>query len=452
MAKASGRRDTGDGGLYKRANGLYVGAVDVPTTDGKRHRAYVSSKSYTIAAKKLRKLVKEIEDGTYTASGSTTVEQWCNRWLTSIVKPNVRPKTYLYYESAVRIQIVPNIGAVKLSKLTQEHVRHMHRAIWKTGSTRNAVKGHQALQKALADAVCEGLIPRNVADLVKKPQHTAKTYGALTAAQATHLVNTAVDLGDPLASRWAGGFYTGARPAEILGLTWPYVDLENEVIVLAWQLQHVSKVHGCAAGAAAADGGFPCGRVRPGWCPQARWDLPPGLDHRVLEGSLLLTPPKTKAGFRVVPIARPLLQMLRAHRAATAGQPNPHDLVWHIDGRPIYDRDDRRSWLALTEAAGLAKRKAGSGAVDGGPRKRREAVEWEVRPPAPYISRHTMGTMLEDAEVPEDVRMKLMGHNSIAAHRGYLHGGQGALRKAITALEDALDVEVDEEEPDCGVS
>lgn len=445
MASATNtpRRDHGDGGLYKRANGLWVGAVDIPTTDGKRRRATVSSKSYKIAAAKLRKLRQEVEDGTFTASGNTTVEQWCKRWLESIVKPNVRPKTYRYYESAVRIQLVPNIGGLKLSKLTQEDVRSMHRAIWQTGSTRNAVKGHQALQKALADAVNEGLIPRNVADLVKKPKHTAKSYGALTAAKARHLVNTAVDLKDPLASRWAAGFYTGARPAEILGLTWPYVDLEAGEIELAWQLQHVSKAHGC--GNPTPGGDYPCGRQRPGWCPQAHWDLPPGLEHRQLQGSLLLTPPKTQAGFRVVPLAQPLLLMLRAHRAATAGQPNPHELVWHVNGRPIHDRDDRHSWAAITEAAGLAKRKATSAAVDGAPGQRRPTVEWEVRPPAPYISRHTMGTMLEDAEVPEDVRMRLMGHHSVNAHRVYLHGGQGAKRKAIAALEDAMDVDIDDE-------
>lgn len=419
------RRARGEGSLYQQPNGMWVARVEVPSTDGKRRRAKVSSMKYDEAVKKLRKLLREVDDGTFVASGNTTVAQWCDGWLESIVRARVRPKTFKHYEEAVRLLIKPTVGRHRLSKLTQEHVRQMHRDIQVT-STRNAVKAHQALQKALTDAVREGLLARNVAELVDRPKHLAASRGALTSAQARMLINTAVDAGDQLASRWAFAFYTGARPGEILGLQWDRVDLKSGLADLAWQMQHISKDHGCGAD--------PCGK-RPGYCPKARWNLPAGFDKRELTGSLLLTRPKTKAGARVVPLAGPLLAMLRAHRVTTAGQPNPHNLVWHNGGQPIHDRDDRHSWTAACEAAGLARRRTSTDEVSGARSVRHPKVEWEVRPPAPYVSRHTAATLLQEAGVPEDIRMAIMGHSSIVAHRGYLHTEQGPKRAAIAALE-----------------
>lgn len=505
----SKRRARGEGSFYQREDGMYVGRVDVPTLNGKRRRAVVKSMKYDVAIKKFNKLRREVEDGTYAASGNTTVGKWCEYWLDNIVKPRVKPKTFDYYEEAVRLHIVPHIGKIRLSKLAPHHVRGMTGAIQET-STRNAVKAHQALQKALTDAVREGLLARNVAELVDRPKHITRSYGALTPDAARHLVNTAVDRGDPLASRWCAGFYTGARPAELLGLTWEHVDLEAGVIELAWQLQTHKRVHGCHASK-------PCGRKRPGSCPKAKWDLPAGFEYRETEGSLLLTRPKTKAGWRQVPLAGPLLAMLRAHYAATAGQDNPYGLVWHVDGRPISHRDDHHAWVAAAEASGLARRvhqpepadpggdvllttqdvadalgvsrptvvkymeagrlpfedrqgrwryvklgdlldsdlvldqaaldavcdrRAGVRARGLERAKTHGKIEWEVRPPAPYVSRHTMATLLQDAGVPEDVRMLIMGHSSIVAHRGYLHGGQGPKREAIAALEAVYDTAV----------
>jgi integrase len=507
----SKRRARGEGSLIQQPDGLWVGRIDVPSTNGKRRRAKVTSMKYDEAVRKFNKLRREVEDGTYAASGNTTVTKWCDYWLDNIVKPRVRPNTFRYYEEAVRLHIAPNIGKVRLSKLTQRHVREMQAAIQATGSTRNAVKAHQSLQKALTDAVREGLLARNVAELVDRPKHLTRSYGALSPDAARHLVNTAVDRGDPLASRWCAGFYTGARPAELLGLTWEHVDLEAGVIELAWQLQNHKRVHDCGPMQIGGEPMYPCGRRRPSACPKATWELPAGFDYRETEGSLLLTRPKTKAGWRQVPLAGPLLAMLRAHRAATAGQPNPHDLVWHAGGKPISHRDDHHAWVAAAEASGLARRKylppvaadpggdvllttqdvadalqvsrptvvkhmeAGrlpfeerqgrwryvkladllasdleldQASLDAvcerraGVRTRGAAraathgkVEWEVRPPAPYVSRHTMATLLQDAGVPEDVRMLIMGHSSIVAHRGYLHGGAAPKREAIAALE-----------------
>lgn len=439
MAK---RRARGEGSLIQRkSDGMWIGRVDLPSTNGKRRRATVKSMKYTVAMEKFNKLRREVEDGTYATSGTMTVAQWCEQWLEAIVRPRVRPGTFTYYEQTSRLHVVPHVGKIRLNKLTPANVLTMQQAVQKK-STRNAVAAQQVLQKALTDAIRWGLLARNVAELVDKPKHLTKSYGTLTADAARHLINTAVDRGDPMASRWCAAFYTGARPAEILGLTWEHVDLEAGVIELAWQLQPHVKVHGCGA-TVDADGRYPCGRKRPGGCPKAKWNLPAGFDHRETEGSLLLTRPKTAAGWRVVPLAGPLLAMLRAHRANTAGQDNPHGLVWHVDGRPIHRRDDYAAWIAAAVASGLG-RPAG-GCADPYQLDTHKHIDWEVRPPAPYIARHTMTTLLDDAGVPESVAMLITGHSSVVAHRRYVHGSVGPKRAAIAALEAAYDGEVVDE-------
>lgn len=399
----SSRRGKGDGGLYKRADGKWVGTVELPTTDGTRRRKTVVSRDRGKAAQKLRELQRAVEAGQISSTPQATVEQWLKHWLEDIHKTEVRPKTYKHYEEAIRLHIVPQIGAKRLDKLTPDEVRTMIRTI-QGYSTRAAVKAHQALSRALGDAVKEGVLFRNVADAVHRPKHTAKPPDAIGVDAARVLIRHALDNGDPLAARWAAAFFTGARQAELLGLTWDRVDLDAGMMDLSWQLQYLSKVHGC-------DPAGSCGKQRPGFCPSARWDLPPGFEYRECYKSLAWTRPKTAAGTRLVPIAEPLLVLLRMHWASEEPPP-PHSLVWHHpDGRPVSPREDHRAWRVALRAAGFTD-------------------------PLPnlHAARHTTATLLLKAGVPEQIRMLIMGQSSIAAHRGYVHVDQTLKREAVAQL------------------
>lgn len=401
------RRGRGDGGLYKRSDGMWCASIDIPSHDGRRKRKVVSSKDRKKAAAKLAEAIKARDEGQLVGSPRMTVASWLDQWLTLVVKPNVRPKTYRHYEQAVRLHLKPQIGGIRLSKLTQADVRRTLVSV-QGYSTRAAQKAHQALVKALNVAVGDGLVPRNVAAHVDKPKHARKPSDPLAPLGVRKMINAALDAGDPLASRWAAAFWTGARQAELLGLEWNRVDLEDGFIDISWQLQTLTQEHGCGE---PDDQGYPCRRSRPGFCPNRHWELPPGLEWRPCHRSLVWTPTKTAAGQRWVPIAGPLLALLRAHAAATADQPNPHGLVWHhTDGRPIGPREDHRAWHAALARAGLPPTKL-------------------------HAARDTTATLLMEAKVPEQVRMEIMGHSSVAAHRGYIHVDQGPKRAAMAALE-----------------
>ena len=191
------------------------------------------------------------------------------------------------------------------------------------------------------------------------------------------------------------------------------VDLEDKTIDLAWQLQQLPQRHGC--GAAAGDGTWPCGRKKAAYCPAREFDIDPGDEVKVCHRGLAWIRPKTTAGKRLMPIIDPLVRKFQEHRVATAGQPNPHNLVWHHrDGRPVYHKDDHEAWQALLIAAGVRE-------VDG-----------------PTIDQHrtrnTALTMLLDAGVDPHIINATVGHSDVAMTRGYQYVDLSLARQAFENL------------------
>lgn len=394
------RRPRGDGSLFQRDDGLWVGRVELPqTVDGKRRWKKVSAKDRNQAIRKLKKLRADVDSGRIAVTSAATVQQWLQRWLNDIHKRKIRPSTHKSYDRVIRHHINPHIGQKRLDRLTPAHIRHMHDAI---ESSRAAQQAHIILQRALDDAVKEGTVTRNVAKLVDKPQHVTAGRTPLSADQCKQLIRSAFDTQDPWATRWAAALLLGARQGELLGLQWSRVDLQHGIADFSWQLQYTTQAHGC--GDRHSDGTWPCGRTRPGFCPQRHWDLPRGFDHHVLHRSLLITRPKTAKGTRIVPLPAPLWSALEA--LPRQGE-NPHDLVWHHnDGRPINPRDDYTNWQAALKAAGL--------------------------PPAPlHVARHTTATLLLQAGVPEEIRMAILGHAGALVARQYAHVDTSLARRSM---------------------
>jgi integrase len=413
--KRTKRRSPGDGALFQRGDGMWTGSVEIPSADGKRRQKRVYAKDYKVAKAKLDELRGDIAKGMIPVSSTTTVAVWLRYWCDEIKKPHLRPNSYDWYDEAVRLHITPHIGNKKLRQLTPQQVREM---LAKANTPGNAQRAWKVLKMSLGDAITEGLIGRNVAEAVKKPEHVKQTRGALTSEAAKIVIRAAIDLQAAsdettplLATRWAAALLTGARPAELLGLEWSRVDFENNVLDLAWQLQQVDRSHGC--GDPNGDV-YPCGKKRAAFCPAACWDLPADFEYRECRGGLLWTRPKSDAGTRIVPIVAPLRAMLVQHQQI--GGPNPHNLVWHRpDGHPLTRHDDSAHWRQVMAAAG--------------------------QPPVdPYACRHTCATLLQELGVDEAVRMQIMGQSSAAAHSAYIHVSQDQSRKALGKLADAVGV------------
>lgn len=400
--KPRARRTKGDGGLSQRADGTWIGRVELPPVNGKRRGKTVSSKSFDIATKRLKKLRTDVDSGRIAVTGNISVAKWLDQWIT-VIHPNsprgIRPTTIRDYKTTIRLHINPHIGTKKLDKLTRTHVRQMHDAL---GPRRAAEKAHIVLQKALKDAEREGLITVNVAELVYKPTYTKTKRKSMSVDTAKHIIATAYASRDESeATRWAAAFLTGARQGELLGLTWDRIDFISGVMDISWQLQQLPQSHGC--GEPDPKNNYPCGKKRPGWCPQRHWEMSPTFEYVECHRSLVWTHPKTEAGERFVPIVAPLLIKLRELHANQGV--NPRNLVWHYpDGRPIGPREDYESWKQLLIDAKVI------------------APEKETLPM--HMARHTTASLLRSAGIDEQTRMEILGHATVDSQRIYAHADQ----------------------------
>ena len=83
MAAGNRRRATGEGSVYKTADGRWRGAVDLGWENGKRKRKYVSGATQADALAAFKKASRSIELGVVTDE-RLTVGEWLDRWLDEV--------------------------------------------------------------------------------------------------------------------------------------------------------------------------------------------------------------------------------------------------------------------------------------------------------------------------------------------------------------------------------
>lgn len=376
-------RGKGEGAVYKRASdNMWVATIELPPRDGKRRRRVLTARTKVAVVAKLRTERDRLGSDGDLPTATQTLEQWLGYWMRAVAVLELRPTTAEAYRGVIRLHIIPEIGTVRLDRLTARHVRQVHDRILGRGlSAAYAIQAHRVLSTALKAAEREGHIARNPVAVVKPPRRTRPVLEVLNLEECVRVLSLATAAlettpYDPYPMRWATAMLTGARRGEVLGLE---VDRVTDHLDLSWQLQRIPSTA----------------------TPPADYEM------RHLSGQLYLTRPKSSAGWRVIPLVDPLRTALTAHMARM--EPNEYGLLFTNRGRPIDPRADTRAWGDVLTGLDIGK---------------------HVRL---HDVRHSAVDLLYAAGVPEHIIMEIVGHSTRMMTRSYK--SRGNLPQLTAAME-----------------
>ena len=220
-----GRRGNGEGSIYRRKDGRWVGQYTAHTAEGPKAR-YIYGKTRQAVAEKLAKAISERDGGLVFDAGKLTVAEYMDKWLSESARNRLRPKTYKDYAGLTRNHIVPALGHLKLKKLTPLHVQQFYGAKLGAGLSKRTVEYlHAVLHSALKQAVRWELVPRNVTEAVDPPRPERKERSTLNLDQARFFLESARD--DKWEALYVLAIQTGMRRGELFGLRWNDVDLDH---------------------------------------------------------------------------------------------------------------------------------------------------------------------------------------------------------------------------------
>ena len=376
------RRGRGEGSIYRRQDGIWVGAIELESETGARRRRYVYGKTRGEVAHRQRDALALASKGVQLAPERLTVAEFLRTWVTDRVPGTVAVRTSHLYAHAVERYLVPTLGQRRLSRLSPTDVARMLSFLEEKGyspSTRRMARA--TLRRALRVAEQEGLVDRNVAAIAEGPRVPKRDGRTLTPEQARTFVEAV--RGDRLEAAYVLALTLGLRRGEVLGLRWS--DLEdrgNDLLV------HVRQQ-----------------LLR---------------DHQ----GVRLAELKTAGSRRSLPLARPAIEALERHRVRQEAEEVVRGARWRNDaeliftstvGTPLDPEAFGRTVPRITKSAGLG--------------------HWSI-----HELRHSCASLLLAMEVPLEVVADQLGHSSIRVTKDvYGHLLPGARAKAAEAMRRVIE-------------
>lgn len=231
----AGRMPNGEGSVFQRTDGRWVAQFSL--SDGKKRQ--ISRKTEKEAWSALRKSLGEVEQGTIVTGPEQTLNVFLNHWLEEIHKPTLRLSSYIKYRKVIDTYILPELGHLKLQKLSPQIVQAFYRRKEKEGLAPKTVNSiHGVLHKALDTAVRWNMLARNVCDVLSPPRIVKHEIQPLSMEQAQHLLEVA--RGDRLEMPLLLALVTGLRRGELLGLKWADIDFAQGALQVKRTLDYVA--------------------------------------------------------------------------------------------------------------------------------------------------------------------------------------------------------------------
>ena len=222
----------------------------------------------------------------------------------------LRPRTRETYDDQLRLHILPFLGDIPIAKITAERIRSWYAGLIDGGLSRNtAAKCYRLVRSVMNTAVDDGLIARNPCRI--------KGAGVERAAEreiaSVEQIWAAADaMPDRLRLAVLIGGFVGLRKGEILGLERRHVDIMHRTLAVEQQQQQLKN------------------------------------------GTLIVGPPKTEAGRRLVSLPDQVVGELEVHLALHVASGKRARLFVGEKGGPLRPHVLQKYWVLARGAAGLS--------------------------------------------------------------------------------------------------
>jgi integrase len=413
-------RSHGEGSIYRSdytrpGSGVtverWIGSVDLGFgANGKRQRKKITGPTRKAVADKLRELQRQQDAGVNVRKKSMTVADLANEWLTHLEQNEGTKEegTILRLRPRVKKHIIPadRIGARQLDQLTVAQVEAWLRREAGSGGHNGKPQARatcrdykQMLGEMLEWAVARRYINWNPARIAKLPKDRSatnpdapavykksKAKESFTREQYAALITVLTATGNDAfrtptpTAYFIASLSTGARPGELDALRWPQVDFGNCWITVDHAIKR-------------ADGGRPLGI---------------GL---------------TKTGNRRdVAMTDVLVAALRRHRKQQAAR--------RLAAGPLWTADEKWDDLVFTSEVGTP--------IDPS-HARRDFKKICAQAGVPSLSlyeiRHTVASLMVDADVPLREVADLLGHKDLEmVVKRYRHRTDGVVKSHVGIL------------------
>lgn len=425
----AGKRANGEGSIFPYRNG-FAAYVWVTKPDGKRTRKYAYGKTRDEVHDKWVRLHQQAKAGPI-ATNVPTLASYMAYWLAEIVEPNLAPLTYATYETLSRLYIVPGLGGKRLdARLAVRDVQTWLNKVAKTCQccaqgkderrpskkrkccavgrccqdlpSARTVKGIRAvLRSALAQAVVEELLAKNVAALVKLPPIRNRKGKSWNSEQARAFLESSRDGNDYLYAAYVLVLVLGLRKGEVLGLAWEHIEWDG------WNK--------------------PCTAHGEVFCEHCRDNHDIGLtvDKQLqrVRGKLLHRATKTEESDAPLPLPAICITALRLHHQQQKTAQEKAGEAWHDTGMifttrfglPVEPRNFNRSYDSRIARADVPKITV-------------------------HDARRTCGSLLVDLDVHPRVAMAILRHADFSITMEiYSQVSSKATREALRKLGQSLD-------------
>jgi integrase len=372
----AGKRGNGEGSIRQRANGSWEARF---TRDGESKSLYAKTRQE--AARKLAAALRDYDKGLpITRDERQTVKGFLTTWLEGKEATLDSPRTWDRYEEHVRLHLIPSLGRITLTKLTPQDVQRLYTEKLAAGLSSTTVHHmHAVLHTALETALRQGLVQRNVCDLVDAPRIRKQQMKIWTPEQARTFL--AATTSEKLSALYILALSTGMRQAELFGLRWTDVDFDGKSLSVTTTVQRSRRV------------------------------------------GTFVKEPKTATSRRNIALTTQALEALKAHRAHQLEERLALGAAWKDTG------------LVFTDSIG--------GPLRGNNVERRHFGPMMRKAGVPRIRfhdlRHTAATLMLLRGVHPKVVSEMLGHASVTITLNlYSHVLPNMQREAASAMEGVL--------------